>query len=206
MKNYKALIFDFDGTLVISNQLKIDAYYDIFESDDVDHDIIRNILELYPELNRYDTIRKILEEANCKHDLASLSDIYSKLVFDRITKAKNLDHAEELLECLISKDIKLFLSSNTPLIVLKEIINHRGWNKYFERIYGFPDKKADTLKQIIGEFKFKPVDCLVIGDGESDHLSALSNNIDFCRIATNSLLPLVSLLEIDLSELNSYSN
>jgi len=206
MKQYQALIFDFDGTLIISNQLKIDAYYDIFEKGDVDHGIIRSILETYPELNRYDTISKILEKANCEYDQTSLRETYSELVFDRIIKAKNLDHAEKLLEYLISKGIKLFLSSNTPVIVLKEIINYKDWNKYFDRIYGFPDKKADTIKQIIKEFKFKEEDCLVIGDGESDRLSALSNGIDFCKITTNSLLSLVKYLEIDLSELNIYSN
>ena len=206
MKHYKALIFDFDGTLIISNQLKIDAYYDIFERNDLDHSLIRGILESYPELNRYDTIRKILEKANCDYNLSALSETYSKLVFNRIIKAKNLDHAEELLEYLNSKGIKLFLSSNTPVIVLKEIIDYKDWNKYFDRIYGFPDKKADIIKQIIKEFKFKEEDCLVIGDGESDRLSALINGIDFCRITTNSLLSLVKYLEIDLSELNIYSN
>jgi phosphoglycolate phosphatase-like HAD superfamily hydrolase len=206
MKHYKALVFDFDGTLIISNQLKIDAYYDIFRRGDVDHSIIESTLKMHPELNRYDTISKILENANCEYNLASLSDIYSELVFERVIKARNLDHAEELLEHLTSKDIKLFLSSNTPAIVLKEIINHKGWNKYFDRIYGFPNKKTDTIKQIIEEFKFETTDCLIIGDGESDRLSALSNNIDFCRISTNSLFPLVNYLEINLSELNTYSN
>lgn len=206
MKHYKALIFDFDGTLIISNQLKIDAYYDIFKRGDVEHSIIESILKMHPELNRYDTISKILEMANCEYNLASLSDIYSELVFERIIKARNLDHAEELLEYLTSKDINLFLSSNTPVFVLKEIINHKGWNKYFDRIYGFPDKKTDTIKQIIKEFKFETTDCLIIGDGESDRLSALSNNIDFCRITTNSLFPLVNYLEINLSEFNTYSN
>jgi phosphoglycolate phosphatase len=203
MMNYKAFIFDFDGTLIISNQIKIDAYYDIFKGSDVNYSIIESILKMHPELNRYDTISKILEKANCGYNLATLSDIYNELVFEKIIKARNLNYAEELLEHLTSKDVKLFLSSNTPVIVLKEIINLKGWNKYFDRIYGFPDKKTDTIKQIIDEFKFETTDCLIIGDGESDRLSALTSNIDFYPITTNSLLSLVNYLEINLSELNT---
>lgn len=198
---YKIIIFDFDGTLVISKQIKIDTYFDIFQKYDVNVCKVREVLEQFPDLNRYDTIQKIVDLTGKKLDAETLSSQYSVSVFDKIVAAKNLKFAKEVLEYLFTHNVKIHLSSNTPQHILSEIVYHRGWGKYFTSLNGFPLSKEETLKRIFDETKFAKNYYLVVGDGSSDKISALSNNMDFFEIKTNSLLPLVKYLNIDINQL-----
>ncbi len=73
-KQIKIIVFDFDGTLVDSNEIKFNAYYDIFPKNDDYTKIIDNILNRFREKSRYFIIKEILQQAG------EIADIKSKIV------------------------------------------------------------------------------------------------------------------------------
>ncbi|NRF33151.1 HAD family hydrolase [Vibrio coralliilyticus] len=193
---YKVVVFDFDGTLVQSNQVKREAYYHAFPASERYRTNITQILKEFPELNRYDTIEKII--ALTGDDLSSqeVVDTYNKLVLEGVIGALELDFAARVLEFLRASGVNLYLSSNTPLDVLDKIISARNLKHYFCDISGYPSKKSDFLGKLIANNKFLASEYLVVGDGNSDRLSASTNGAHFFYVDSNSLENLYKKLTI----------
>ena len=193
---YKIFVFDFDGTLVDSVNLKVDAYFKIFHPYCISDLVISSVLKEFPDLNRYETIQLIIDNGKVKANPTVLSELYSSLVMDEILKAPNLEFATEILDFLLKGNYSVYLSSNTPQVALADIIEKKNWKCYFEGIFGYPHVKDATLKKIINSGNFLTDSVLVIGDGESDKIAAELNATDFFKVESNSLFQLINFLEI----------
>jgi len=193
---FKAIIFDFDGTLVLSNQLKIDAYYTIFKLLEINQNIISSVITQFPELNRFTTIDKIINLSKKKLDHSKIYESYNQLVFKNILSANSLQYAEDILDYLSVHNIMLHLSSNTPQPILYQIINNKGWVKYFKTINGYPNTKNQTVNTILCFSEISRQELLIVGDGDSDMESARSNEVAFFKVYGNSLKPLIEFLKL----------
>jgi len=199
----KVIVFDFDGTLVDSNQLKYDAFFKLFPFDAPPKNIIEEVLDEFLEESRYVILREILKRVDTEtineneldNRVYELATVYNDLVVDGAKHCNEKPGAKEVLE-LFSKRFKLYLSSTTPEASLKEIVKHRNWNGFFCDLFGFPNDKTSVLLEIIKRESVSPDDLLVIGDGKSDRDSANSVKCDFFRINNDSsLMELLDLLE-----------
>ena len=76
----------------------------------------------------------------------------------------------------------MYVISTTPDNALKELVRFRKWNGYFRGVYGYPHKKAETLRRIIVSEDVSSDQVLVVGDGESDRKSALENGCPFVQV------------------------
>ena len=99
---YKAIIFDFDDTLIISGEIKFNAFFKVFSSFLIEKKIIENILKEFPELNRYDTISKIIKQSKLDINNTLISDMYSDLVKKEILNANSLEFTEIILDKLFN--------------------------------------------------------------------------------------------------------
>ncbi len=193
---YKVIVFDFDDTLILSGKLKYDTFFEVFSEYGIEAKIIVDVLSEFPELNRYDTIAKITQRANLTLDNDYISESYTSLVNFKIINAKPLDFAEIILNSLMQSNTEIFLSSNTPVNILSEIVKNKNWDKYFIKLFGYPATKIESLKKIIKITGYTLDKYLVVGDGQSDKNSALMNCVEYFEIKTNSLLELKLHLDI----------
>ena len=191
----KVIAFDFDGTLIDSNQLKYDAYYKLFPSDSFHKEIITGVLSKIYEESRYVIIREIIKRFNSEMineveldgRVQELAIKYNDIVVDGAKHCKEKPGAEEALESL-SKRYKLYLSSTTPETSLKEIVKHRKWEGFFCGIFGYPNDKTSVLFDIIKRESISPGDLLVVGDGKSDRDSADKAGCKFFHVFKDGLL------------------
>ena len=186
------VVFDFDGTLVDSNEIKNRAYYSIFPDDPVVVDVIAEVLTDSSAKSRYEIIAEIYER------LASIDSVqltstdalvaeYSKHVLDATKNCQPFECTEELLLGL-SRHYHLYLSSLTPLEPLGEIVRYKQLSKYFREIFGYPSKKEDTLRHLLKYHSVSQNELLVVGDGESDEESASSIGCSFFKVTGNNSL------------------
>jgi phosphoglycolate phosphatase len=184
----RVVVFDFDGTLVESNDLKREAYYEIFPAGEPYRGIIGQVLETSFEESRFVIIRKILgaagvpEGEELEAQARALADRYG----ERVTRAAKFCPARrgagEILRSL-SQSHDLYLSSTTPEASLKEIVAHRGWTRYFKAISGYPKSKEDFLREVLQAEGVAPRNVLVVGDGQSDRVSAEKTGAHFLALA-----------------------
>ena len=194
----KVIVFDFDGTLIDSNQLKYDAFFELFSSKNHHKQIIKNVLNEILEESRYVILREIIKRLNTEmHEdelddrVQKLANRYNKIVVDGAKHCKEKPGAKEVLESL-SKRYNLYLNSTTPETSLKDIVKHRKWENYFCDIFGYPNDKTSVLLDIIKTESINPDELLVVGDGKSDRDSANSVKCAFLQINNdNSLMELL---------------
>ena len=172
LQSINHFVFDFDGTLVDSNKLKRDAFFDL-------------ALKLPNGLEAMQTIyensvgdRWEIWAAWCKElKLPSQSykkyvDSYSDLVDKRVTYASEKSGATRLLRTLQRNGKQATLSSATPMDSLQKIVSERGWSCYFEGVFGTPQTKLETLSSYVIPFSRSVSEVIVIGDGELDFQSS----------------------------------
>jgi len=191
----KVIVFDFDGTLIDSNQLKHDAYFKLFPLDGFHKKIVTEVLNEYFEESRYVILSEIIKRLNSetinKDELSNsvqvLATKYNDVVVDGAKHCKEKPGAKEVLESL-NKRYNLYLNSTTPEVFLKDIVKHRKWEDYFCDIFGYPNDKASVLFGIIERESISPDELLVVGDGKSDKDSANSVKCEFFQINKDSTL------------------
>lgn len=173
---YKIIVFDFDGTLVDSNSIKIDGFYNLVDGD---AESVEHMNDALREDNgtRWDVFHNYLTKRQSNttsilRDVASLVEKYSMIVDNAIISAPEMPGATILLDKLLLSDCKLILSSATPYLNLVSIIEKRGWIHYFNSIHGAPASKINTLKKILAMPHMSVGDLAVVGDGSDDRRSA----------------------------------
>jgi len=198
-KTIKVIVLDFDGTLIDSNSLKYKAFFKLFPDGTI-RNIVRAVLDEMFEASRYEILAEIL--ARCGHcrpknfqaEVRSLATAFNNIVVGEAKHCREIEGAAEALAFLSSR-VKLYVSSTTPEDALKEIVDYRGWSDYFVDVFGYPRKKSETLAMIIDREKVESSMVMVVGDGESDRISARENRCEFIPVAdTFPLSEVVSLL------------
>jgi len=180
---YKNLVFDFDGVLVESNEIKFDGFRRLFHGfprDQVDE------LVAYAKANggisRYEKIRyfyqKVRGEPITEESIQDLAARFSGLVRQKVVEAEPVKGAVEFLEQNATK-FNFALVSGSDQNELRAVCRDRGIGHYFKDILGSPINKKDNLTRLLEDLGWKPSETVYIGDSQNDLEAARANRIDF---------------------------
>lgn len=173
----KCVVFDFDGTLIESNEIKRRAFYEVTKNL-VDADILLDKILSYPDSgDRYDIFDTLIIELKLDREVfvsaSKLSDSYTKICEYEISRAPEIKGAVKTIKELRSLGVKIFISSATPEITLQKIIDMRGWKDMINMALGSPDSKIDHLQTILTKNKYSISEVVYVGDSEVDRDAAL---------------------------------
>jgi HAD superfamily hydrolase (TIGR01549 family) len=178
----KYLLFDFDGVLAESVDIKTEAFRKMYLShgDEFAQRVV-DFHEANGGVSRYEKFKIIngewLGEEITPQKIDELANIFSDLVVDGVVNADEVTGAKEFLDSS-SQYIK-FIITGTPTIEIKPILNKRGMNHYFKEAFGSPEKKGYWVQHILKTENISPDECVFIGDALADFNAATENNIDF---------------------------
>lgn len=178
----KAIIFDFDGVLLESNQIKIDAFKKLFahRSDKIDDIIQYHLANMgvsrYVKFNHI--YKHILKEPYSEKLGLALGDNFSRTVLMDIVKVPLVKGAKEFIINNHEK-YSLFIASGTPEEELRNIIKVRDIERYFKGVYGSPKKKAIIVDEILRDNSFSYNQVVFVGDAETDREAAQQCNVGF---------------------------
>jgi phosphoglycolate phosphatase-like HAD superfamily hydrolase len=177
----RCIVFDFDGTLVDSNAIKRDAYFEVTRR----FGNVRGLVEETLGVSRGDraaNLREILErlaregklppEKSCVEWLSLLVGEYAEWCEARIRVSPEIPGAQSALEQLTAAGLPLFVNSATPTEPLRRVVELRKLHHFFRGIYGAPATKTENLAAIRRETNLPFSSFLVVGDGEEDRLAA----------------------------------
>jgi phosphoglycolate phosphatase-like HAD superfamily hydrolase len=183
----RVIVLDFDGVVVESNNIKHQAFSELFSEFPEDHSAIMAYHLSHNAVNRHEKFRHIMEhifkQEYDKSLAAKWAAQFSALTLDRIIRCPYVDGALEFLE-YFSRKYPLYLASATPLDELDIILKRRGAIKYFKRFYGAPTPKVKMLEEIARDEMINHRDILYIGDSREDYEAARAFGCIF--IARNS--------------------
>ena len=206
---YDAIVFDFDGTLVNSNEIKTWAFGELYKEHG--EKIVQQIISYNKEhegVSRFVKFRywqeDLLGQPYTKEIGKNLSRNYSQLVFDSVVQAPYVEGALEFLKKHY-QHIPLFVASGTPEPELREIIKHRSIPHFFQGVYGSPATKFEILLGILAKHKLSPEQILMVGDSLTDWEGAQGVGAEFIGIQSgksSSIFPSTKILLNNFTELD----
>lgn len=177
------IIFDFDGVLCESVNIKSDAFYEMYLPYGKDvankvktHHIMNGGMSRFDKFEYY--ANEFLDKPLLEKEKKALSCQFSGLVKKKVIEASFVDGAFRFLADNYSK-YKLFIVSGTPMDEMKEIAKEKGIVHYFVDIFGSPQGKVAWCQHIIGTFSIRNNETLFVGDALSDYKAATENGMPF---------------------------
>lgn len=181
-KNYKTLIFDCDGVILESNEIKSLAFFESVKKFGLHKaNALKNYHIQNGGISRQEKfsyfLKNIHQTTNYEKDLKMLTEAYGRIVF------------QHLLECNVNRDIfdlSEKVSDHKRLVIsggneeeLRLIFELKKIDKFFtEGIYGNPLSKIEIFSKLLKDGVIeKPA--IYIGDSKYDWEAATQFGIDF---------------------------
>jgi HAD superfamily hydrolase (TIGR01549 family) len=190
--NIKAIIFDFDGVITESIDIKTKAFRELFKDYPWHLDAIERFHLENGGMSRFKKFRfiykNIIKKPLSKSKFEELCQRFERLVVKEVTHCPFVKGAPELLKyCLRRFDI--FVVSGTPQSEIRQIIKKRKLTKYFRGIFGSPTTKPKIIRNILKRHKYLPKDTLFIGDSLNDYKAAKNTGVKFIARVTDGRQP-----------------
>lgn len=184
--------FDFDGTLVDSNQVKVQSFYEIIEDYDPSGSTVTEVLQRCSHEDRYGITRELAREfmakglippqPNAENLGLQWAETYTATCETAIAGCPEIPGASGILSWLLNEGIPLYLNSKTPAKALNRLVTLRNLTHYFSGIYGAPASKLKNLRHIQELTQAKPDEILFVGDSEDDRKAAAELGCHFAGV------------------------
>jgi phosphoglycolate phosphatase-like HAD superfamily hydrolase len=185
----KGIIFDFDGVIAESVQVKTDAFTSLYEQ--YGDTIVTKVIEHHEAnggMSRFEKIKlyheSFINKTITDEQIIDLGSQFSELVVDKVIAATYVSGVLEYIEKCYKK-YKLFISTGTPTNEMHQILIGRGIAKYFIEVHGSPEKKSAHISKIISKYNYNPDELIFYGDANTDIDAAERANIPFVLIKNN---------------------
>lgn len=180
---YKNLVFDFDGVLVESNEIRFNGFRCLFKSfpkTQVEE------LVAYAKANggvsRYEKIvyffQKIRGETITEERVQNLAAQFSDIVWRDVVEAEPVKGSVEFLEKNLPK-LNFALVSGSDQAELRMVCRERRIDHFFKIILGSPVKKKDNIARLLKDLGWRSEETVYIGDSSNDLEASEDNCIDF---------------------------
>ena len=213
LKNYisntYAFLFDLDGTLVITDEIYYDVWYEIL----LDYNITLTmpIFKSYIQGNNDQYVAKTLL-SNSKIELGELSLLKNVLFLKYIEKIKIIDGVSDLFEYIWERGHKISIVTNCNRTVAESIVDYIGINKYVDFIVANGDCKMakpspDPYLTAMKKYNVESDRCFIFEDSKTGLLSGKSAR-PRCLVGIDTIYSKTELenVGVDLCVLSSYLN
>jgi phosphoglycolate phosphatase-like HAD superfamily hydrolase len=178
----RAIVFDFDGTIVESVDTKTQAFRTLFGGYP-QH--LERIVALHLEhggRSRYEKFamiyRDVLRKDPLPGEFDELGRRFESLVCDAVVACPFVPGARAFLE-EYSARLPIAVVSGTPHRELIGILERRGLAPHFVEAHGSPPEKDQILRELLARREWPPRDVLFVGDARSDWLAAKAVGVRF---------------------------
>jgi len=169
---YSTFIFDFDGVILDSNNIKKHAIKESVKTV-LSVEGAQEFVKYFVELNgvpREVKIKKYIDEKYYNFVLNK----YEKIINCELEDAQLIPGVRRVLQFIYGLNKKMIVLSGGTQVEVRQLLAKRGLLDYFDGVYGGPRDKEENLRQLSLTL---PV--LYFGDSEVDYLVAKKNGFDF---------------------------
>lgn len=192
MHEFRTWIFDCDGVILDSNNLKTDAFFEVVLPYGKEN--AEKFIDYHKRMggvSRYEKFRYFFEEIVKKQDygdeLVSALDAYSSRVRAKMIDSNETEGMRELLGA-IPKNSKKIVVSGGDENELREVFRIKGIDQLFDEIFGSPRDKRKIIRDALERNMIqRPV--VFIGDSQFDYAVADEIGFDFVFMSEYSEFP-----------------
>lgn len=180
---YRNIIFDFDGVLVESNEIRFNGFRKLFKGYPQEQvEKLVNYAKANGGVSRYKKIAyffsEIRQEPIPKESVNEWADQFSKLVEQDIVEAQPVEGSLEFLE-KYGDHFGFSIVSGSDQTELRRICEKRKIDHFFKSILGSPTEKKDNIAALLSDLNWSHKESLYVGDSNNDLEAAKVNNLEF---------------------------
>lgn len=187
LDKYQYFIFDFDGVIIQSNEIKVDAFRELFAGQDeqvlskiLHHHISNGGISRFEKLKYY--YSNYLNQTLSSDELILIGSRFSDIVLNKVIDAEYVEGVLDFLKKISSLNKSSFIISGTPQEELELIVNKRQLSKYFKKVLGSPLSKNTHIKDLVENGFIDTSKTIYFGDSKEDYLAAANNRIKYLMI------------------------
>ena len=187
---YDFFIFDCDGVILNSNNLKTRAFAEALPNEP--SDIVTDFVEYHKKnggISRYEKFRYYYEtmknQVDSEQEIENALNNFTNIVSDGLIKCNYIPGVIEFIKKLYVKEKKLFIVSGSDEEELKGVFSKRMIFHYFEQIYGSPVDKIENTRKVI-ELISNGQSGVFLGDSKTDYDAAKKYKLDFIFVSAVS--------------------
>lgn len=186
----KGIIFDFDGVICDSVNVKTEAFATMYKI--YGDEVVAKVKKYHHEnggISRYEKFlyyhKELLGVTLTDEEVIKLGDIFSSISLQKVVESPYIPGVVDFIK-KSQLDADLFICTGTPETEIRIILEKKGLINFFKGIYGAPNKKADIIRDIMDKYKFPANQLEFYGDAMTDFNAAKSTNIKFTGIYSNN--------------------
>jgi phosphoglycolate phosphatase-like HAD superfamily hydrolase len=180
---YQHIIFDFDGVLAESNEIRFNGFRKLLK--DYPQDQVEQLVQ-YAKANggvsRYKKIifffNVIRKEPISSKSVDDWADQFSKLVKRDVTEARPVKGSLDFLKKYFNH-FDFAIVSGSDQKELREVCRDRGIDHFFKSILGSPVEKKNNIAALLSDLNWEHSNSLYVGDSHNDLEAAEANSVDF---------------------------
>lgn len=180
----RCVVFDFDGTLVLSNDIKREGFFAAVSECPGGAERMARILACPPG-DRYAIFRRFAEETGS--DANVLAARYSNWCEERILVCPERPGASLAMAQLRRAGIGVHVNSATPTAPLRSVVLRRYGAGSFNGVHGGHGAKLANLEAILRQKQLVPSSLAMVGDGTDDRDAALEVGCQFVGVGGGTL-------------------
>ena len=188
MLNYNFYIFDCDGVILDSNQIKTESFKETLSG--YDNKLIDLFIDYHKKnggISRFVKFKYFCEILLKKKDNNLVNDLLKKfnlIVFSKLCNSNFIPGVISFIKLLKKNDKKIYVVSGAFENELKEVFVQKDIYQLFDGIHGSPIEKDIHTKNIISINRSK--NGVFFGDSKIDYEVATNNSLDFFFIKEKS--------------------
>ena len=182
----RSVVFDFDGTLLLSNAVKEESFYAIAEAFPGGGERMRAILKSRPG-DRSAILKQFADAMQVGDRADDLIARYTSICSARIMLCPERPGASSALAALRAAGIRLCVNSSTPIQPLRAIAAARFPAATFDDVFGGYGCKLDNLRRLAEAAQLRAADIAMVGDGSDDAEAAAAFGCHFVGVSGGSL-------------------
>ena len=208
MNKIKAIIFDYDGVIAESVNVKTDAFAELYKPYGMD--IVQKVIKHHEAnggVSRFEKFKiyhkNYLREDINQLEIDVLANKFSNLVLQKVIDSPYVTGVYDFISSN-HKNYDFHISTGTPSDEIETILKQKSLRKFFNEVYGSPEKKDSHVKKILKKYSYNKSEVVFIGDALSDRDAARKNDIYFVgRYTTVKEIKKEKLLINDFSEIEN---
>lgn len=187
----RAIVFDFDGVILESAEVKTEAFVELYAAHGPEVVAAVHAHHLanlgISRFKKFEWIAEhVLHQPLSAEDSAALGRRFTELALEKVLAAPMVPGAAEALAALAPR-MPLFVASGTPQDELDLIVDRRGLRTAFREVWGTPAEKPAIVRDLLARYQLAPGEVLFLGDGLSDHKAAMATGVGFLARTTPPL-------------------
>ncbi len=193
-QKYDFYVFDCDGVILRSNQIKSDAFASALQGEP--EQLVADFVEYHKSnggVSRYEKFAHYYHHMSVHHsasdDKASLTqqaiERYASIVRHELAACEMISGVLDFIQSLYAQGLPCAVNSGGDELELHHVFGVRGLDQYFKHIFGSPSTKHNNMERLKSA-GFMTGSGVMFGDSRSDFVAAESFALDFVYVQEES--------------------